>query len=94
MKIKVDIGYTESTTEHRWVELELTENGIVYTSEDCQSIEVIQRLMSFVPNRFAKYELVYAEYSVTVKQITLYQSGAKSNIKVHPTTLRWERIEK
>ena len=93
MKVIVNIGINESESEERWVELEIGENGIVFSSEDCDSIEVIRRLIIFVPRRFLKYELVYAGYSIAEKTVMLY-NNTTSTIKVHPTTLRWEKVAK
>ena len=71
-----------------------SEDAIIFADNNGATIETIERLLHFVPNRFIGYHLVLLEYTTNVEPLNTVSLQTVNNIVRHPTIIRWERKKK
>ena len=93
MTFRMNIDYNENSSMR--AELIFSEDAIIFADNNGATIETIERLLHFVPNRFIGYHLVLLEYTTNVEPNVgpSINIGGQSqcNIVRHPTIIRWER---
>ena len=89
MIFRINIDYNENSS--MIAELIFSEDAIIFADNNGATIETIERLLHFVPNRFIGYHLVLLEYTTNVEPINTVSLQTVNNIVRHPTIIRWER---
>ena len=92
MTFMMNIDYNENSSMR--VELIFSEDAIIFADNNGATIETIERLLHFVPNRFIGYHLVLLEYTTNVEPLNTVSLQTVNNIVRHPTIIRWERKKK
>lgn len=91
MTFRMNIDYNENSSMR--AELIFSEDAIIFADNNGATIETIERLLHFVPNRFIGYHLVLLEYTTNVEPLNTVSLQKVNNIVRHPTIIRWERIK-
>ena len=92
MTFIMNIDYNENSSVR--AELIFSEDAIIFADNNGATIETIERLLHFVPNRFIGYHLVLLEYTTNVEPLNTVSLQTVNNIVRHPTIIRWERKKK
>ena len=92
MTFMMNIDYNENSSMQ--VELIFSEDAIIFADKNGATIETIERLLHFVPNRFIGYRLVLLEYTTNEEPGFNSVGQPQCNIVRHPTIIRWERKKK
>ena len=92
MTLIVNIDYNENSSMR--AELIISEDAIIFADNNGATIETIERLLHFVPNRFIGYRLVLLEYTTNVEPSINIGGQSQCNIVRHPTIIRWEKKKK
>ena len=92
MTLMMNIDYNENSSMR--AELIFSEDAIIFADNNGATIETIERLLHFVPNRFIGYHLVLLEYTTNVEPLNTVSLQTVNNIVRHPTIIRWERKKK
>ena len=92
MTFIINIDYNENSSMR--AELIFSEDAIIFADNNGATIETIERLLHFVPNRFIGYHLVLLEYTTNVEPLNTVSLQTVNNIVRHPTIIRWERKKK
>ena len=92
MTFMMNIDYNENSSMR--TELIFSEDAIIFADNNGDTIETIERLLHFVPNRFIGYHLVLLEYTTNVEPLNTVSLQTVNNIVRHPTIIRWERKKK
>ena len=92
MTFRMNIDYNENSSMR--TELIFSEDAIIFADNNGATIETIERLLHFVPNRFIGYHLVLLEYTTNVEPLNTVSLQTVNNIVRHPTIIRWERKKK
>ena len=92
MTFRMNIDHNENSSMR--AELIFSEDAIIFADNNGATIETIDRLLHFVPNRFIGYSLVLLEYTTNVEPINTGSLPTVNNIIRHPTIIRWERKKK
>ena len=92
MTFMMNIDYNENSPMR--TELIFSEDAIIFADNNGATIETIERLLHFVPNRFIGYHLVLLEYTTNVEPLNTVSLQTVNNIVRHPTIIRWERKKK
>ena len=92
MTFMMNIDYNENSSVR--AELIFSEDAIIFADNNGATIETIERLLHFVPNRFIGYHLVLLEYTTNVEPLNTVSLQTVNNIVRHPTIIRWERKKK
>ena len=92
MTFMMNIDYNENSSMR--TELIFSEDAIIFADKNGATIETIERLLHFVPNRFIGYRLVLLEYTTNEEPGFNSVGQPQCNIVRHPTIIRWERKKK
>ena len=92
MTFMMNIDYNENSSMQ--TELIFSEDAIIFADKNGATIETIERLLHFVPNRFIGYRLVLLEYTTNEEPGFNSVGQPQCNIVRHPTIIRWERKKK
>ena len=92
MTFRINIDYNENSSMR--AELIFSEDAIIFADNNGATIETIERLLHFVPNRFIGYSLVLLEYTTNVEPSVNVVGQPQLNIIRHPTIIRWEKKKK
>ena len=89
MTFRMNIDYNENSSMR--AELIFSEDAIIFADNNGATIETIERLLHFVPNRFIGYHLVLLEYTTNVEPLNTVSPQTVNNIVRPPTTTRRAR---